>query len=226
VRTGEVARLVGCSVNQVRKLEVLGVLPPALRSPSGRRSFDQAHVLSARAYRGLAEAVGPVEARHILVTAHLSLDEVVARLDAVHALLHAERRELALARQAVASIASEPMVDVRAADAMGVGELAEALGVRASALRHWEAEGLLAPGRDALGARMYSPADVRDARLIHQMRRAGYRIEPLRALLPQLREGGWDERLAEREASITARSVALFRASALLEELCPSSDVS
>lgn len=220
MRTGEVARLVGCSVNQVRKLEALGVLPLAERSPSGRRSYDQVHVLSARAYRGLAEAVGPVEARRLLVTAHHAIDELAARLDSVHAGLHAERRELALARQAVASIASEPMEDVRAADAMGVGELAEALGVRASALRHWEAEGLLAPSRDAHGARRYSPTDVRDARLIHQLRRAGYRIEPLRALLPQLRERGLDERLAQREASITARSVALFRASVLLEELC------
>lgn len=91
--------------------------------------------------------------------------------------------------------------------------------MRASALRHWEAEGLLAPGRDAHGARRYSPTDVRDARLIHQLRQAGYRIEPLRALLPQLRESGWDEQLAEREASITARSVALFRAGAFLKEL-------
>jgi hypothetical protein len=57
-------------------------------------------------------AVGPVEARSILSSAHRGpAAELVALLDAAHARLHAERRALALAEQAVASIAEEPFDD-------------------------------------------------------------------------------------------------------------------
>src|SRR3954462_5067670 len=123
-------------------------------------------------------AVGPVEARTILRSAHRgAAAELVALLDAAHARLHAERRALALAQQAVASIAEEPIDDPRPTDAMTITELAGALGVRPSTLRHWDAEGLLVPGRTAAGnARSYSPRDVRDARIVHELRRAGYRI--------------------------------------------------
>src|SRR3954451_14420903 len=76
-------------------------------------------------------AVGPVEARPVLSSAHRGpAAELVALLDAAHARLHAERRGLALGEQAVASIAEEPFDDPRTTDAMTIFELAGALGVR------------------------------------------------------------------------------------------------
>lgn len=71
-------------------------------------------------------------------------------------------------------------------DAMSITELAVALGVRPSTLRHWDAEGLVVPRRDSVRqSRHYSPDQVRDARIIHQLRMAGYRIASLNALMPQ-----------------------------------------
>ena len=107
---------------------------------------------------------------------------------------------------------------------MGISELAGALGVRTSTLRHWDAEGLVVPSRVPGGrARTYSPGDVRDARIVSQLRRAGYRIESLRALLPELRRARRVEEvaaaLAARDAGITARSRALLRGAALLDAL-------
>jgi len=104
---------------------------------------------------------------------------------------------------------------------MGISELAAALGVQPSTLRHWDAEGLVVPGRAAAGgARRYSPGEVREARIVHQLRMAGYRIAPLRALMPELRRARrWDEvmsTLAGRDASIDARSAALLAAAASL----------
>jgi DNA-binding transcriptional MerR regulator len=66
LRTVDVARASGYSVQQVRDLERLGVIPPAARSGNGYRSYTPIHVHALRAYRGLAEAVGPVEARRML----------------------------------------------------------------------------------------------------------------------------------------------------------------
>lgn len=207
-------------MQQVRNLEHEGVLPAAERAPSGYRRYAEIHVLSARAYRWLARGVGPVEAKMMMRAAHhgSTLPEL---LDGAHAALYAERRELRQAQRAAEVIAGEPVGETVAGDAMTIAELAAALGIRASALRHWEAEGLVVPGR-ARGARLYGPADVRDARIVHQLRLARYRIPALRAVLPALRQAGGrevPEILAAREADIDRRSMALLRAAAVLAEI-------
>lgn len=222
LRTVDVARRAGCSVQQVRNLERDGVLPPAARTATGYRVYGEVHVRSVLAYRAFAAGVGPTEARVILRAAHEHpTTRLLTLLDAAHARLHTERVDLRHAQDAARAISAEPIADVRASDAMSVSELATALGVRPSTLRHWDAEGLVVPERDpARGTRRYTPAQVRDARIVHQLRRAGYRIEPLRALMPELRQARrWEEvaaALAAREASITARSQALLDGAAAL----------
>jgi DNA-binding transcriptional MerR regulator len=225
LRTVDVARRAGYSVQQIRDLEHDGVLPPAERSGAGYRAFSEAHVHAALAYRALAAGTGPVEAKRLVRAAHRSPDsELLTLLDAAHARLHTERRELALAVHAAGAIASEPIGPTTPADGMSVSELAGALGVRPSTLRHWDAEGLVVPGRSrSQRARVYSPADVRDARIVQQLRRAGYRIAALAQLLPELRGARRREdllaALALREAGITARSRALLQGAAALSAL-------
>ncbi|MFJ2291817.1 MerR family transcriptional regulator [Streptomyces sp. NPDC087894] len=220
--TADVARRAGYSVQQIRNLERDGVLPPAARTAAGYRVYGEAHLRSALAYRALAAGTGPVEAKRIMRAVHgRTVAEVLALLDAAHARLDRERTDLGLAREAAASIAAEPVDDVRPSDAMTVCELAAALGVRPSTLRHWDAEGLAVPDRlPPRGTRRYSPAQARDARIVHQLRGAGYRIAPLRALMPNLRRGHGREEieaaLTARDANITARSLALLEAAAPL----------
>ncbi|MEE1798339.1 MerR family transcriptional regulator [Streptomyces sp. JV176] len=225
LRTVDVARRAGYSVQQVRNLERDGVLPPAARSASGYRIYGEIHLRSALAYRALAVGTGPVEAKRIVRAVHeRPLPDVLALLDAAHAQLARERRDLRLAKEAAAAISAEPVDDVRPSDAMSVSELAAALGVRPSTLRHWDAEGLAVPDRvSPRDTRRYSPAQTRDARIVHQLRSAGYRIEQLRALLPDLRRGHRTEgsediaaALAARDDSITARSRALLDATVAL----------
>ncbi|MGQ4617529.1 MerR family transcriptional regulator [Nocardia sp. R7R-8] len=222
LRTADVARQVGYSVQQIRNLERDGVLPTAVRTATGYRRYGEVHVRSALAYRALAAGVGPVEAKRIVRAVHEEpFPEVLARLDAAHARLDRERTDLALAKQAAEVIAAEPIADVLPSDAMSVAELADALGVRPSTLRHWDAEGLVVPDRATVqGARRYSPAQVRDARIVHQLRRAGYRVDTLKTLMPDLPRGHRSDdvetALAARDASITARSRALLDAAAEL----------
>ncbi|OUS95263.1 TioE family transcriptional regulator [Rhodococcus sp. NCIMB 12038] len=231
-RTVDVARRAGCSVQQIRNLERDGVLPPATRTATGYRIYTEVHLQCALAYRELAVAAGPVDAKRIVRSVHTCpASTTVALLDAAHARLHTERAELALAKNAAAVISTEPIDDVRASDWMGVAELAAALGVRLSTLRHWDTEGLVIPDRNApTGARRYSPSQVRDARIVHQLRKAGYRIAPLRAVMAQLRRppgsGDIGAALAIRDETLTTRSRALVDATAALAGLLPPSDVS
>ncbi|MEU8379331.1 MerR family transcriptional regulator [Streptosporangium sp. NPDC048865] len=227
MRTADVARQAGCSVQQVRNLERDGVLPPVARTGTGYRIYDETHLRSVLAYRALAEGAGPVEAKRIMRAAHAyPASDLLALLDAAHARLDAERRELALAREAAATISGESIGDVRPSDVMSVSELAAALGVRPSTLRHWDAEGLVVPRRATPGGpRRYFPDDVRDARIVHQLRMAGHRVAPLRSLMPQLRRARrWDEvttALAARDASVAARSRALLDGAAALGAVLP-----
>ncbi|MEU9064646.1 MerR family transcriptional regulator [Streptomyces sp. NPDC048430] len=225
MRTVDVARRAGYSVQQIRNLERDGVLPPATRTASGYRVHGETHVQSALAYRALAAATGPVEAKRIVRAVHARpATEALALLDAAHARLDRERTDLELAKEAVTAISAELIEDVRPSDSMGVSELAAALGVRPSTLRHWDAEGLAVPDRvPPRGTRRYSPAQIRDARIVHQLRSAGYRIEPLRALMPSLRRGPGREEagaaLAARDAGIAARSRALLDAAVPLRSI-------
>ncbi|WP_405661992.1 MerR family transcriptional regulator [Streptomyces sp. NBC_01166] len=228
MRTVDVARRAGYSVQQIRNLERDGVLPPATRTASGYRVHGEAHVQSALAYRALAAATGPVGAKRIVRAVHARpVTEALALLDAAHARLDRERTDLELAKEAVTAISAERIEDVRPSDSMGVSELAAALGVRPSTLRHWDAEGLAVPDRvPPRGTRRYSPAQIRDARIVHQLRSAGYRIEQLRALMPSLRRGPGREEtgaaLTARDASIAARSRALLDAAGPLGALLTS----
>jgi DNA-binding transcriptional MerR regulator len=225
MRTVDVARRAGYSVQQVRNLERDGVLPPVPRTASGYRTYGEIHLQSALAYRALAAGAGPVEAKKIVRAAHrFPASQVLALLDAAHARLDTERTELRQAEEAARAISSEPIEDVRASDAMSVSELAAALGVRPSTLRHWDAEALVVPDRDPVrGTRRYTPAHVRDARIVHQLRRAGYRVAPLRALMPELRRARRLEdiasALAARDADIAARSKALLDGAAALSSV-------
>lgn len=220
-RTVDIARRAGYSVQQVRNLEREGVLPPATRTATGHRIYEEVHIHSALAYRALAVGAGPTEAKKILRAVHSGpISEALALLDAAHARLHIERIELGHAKQAVASISVEPIDDVHGADSMTIAELADALGVRPSTLRHWDIEGLLTADRSRQGARHYTPNQVRDARIVHQLRKAGYPIAHLRAVLPELQRAHRSEEvrsaLAARDASITTRATAFLDAAAEL----------
>jgi DNA-binding transcriptional MerR regulator len=226
MRTVDLARQVGCSVQHVRDLEHAGALPPAERSASGYRSWRQVHLLSALAYRDLAKGMGPVAAKGVLRAVHREpAAAVLARLDEAHAELARERRDLRLAREAVLAIAAEPLDAPRPTDAMAISELATALGTTPATLRHWEAGGLLAPDRSGRArVRTYSPEQVRDVRVVHQLRLAGHRIPQLRSLLPRLLEhgdasGDLDAALSTRDQNLATRSRALLRAAAALDGL-------
>lgn len=217
--TIEVATAGGYSAQQVRDLERLGVIPPALRRPNGYRAFDGTHLVALRAYRGLASAIGPVAARATMREAReLPFDEAVARIVALHVGLARDREDTLAALHALDAIVDEGQHDAaaRPGDALSIAELSRAIGVRASTLRFWEHSGLLTPERSATGgARSYPPQTVGEARIVAALRAAGYPIPVVRGILRSLRsveDGDARAALDGRLTSIAARSADLLRA--------------
>lgn len=228
--TGRIAAISGYSAQQVRDLTSLGVLPPVDRHDNGYRQFTDLHVTALRAYRALAIAVGPVHARATMRDLRrLPMDEAVARIVALHVGLARSRDEAIAALRALDDIVDESAHDAPAApgDTMSITELSTALGVRSSALRFWEMEGLITPDRDGPGgARRYPPDAVRDARIVAALRAGGYRIPAVRPVMESLHALGCtlDARAAlqDRLRTVAACSDALLRAGADLSDVLHS----
>ncbi|MET8468144.1 MerR family transcriptional regulator [Streptomyces sp. NPDC006422] len=231
LRTVDVAREAGCSVQQVRDLERLRVLPPAERAANGYRVYAPLHVRALGAYQGLARAAGPVAARQLMTELWTrGVAEAAAAVDAVHAGLARERDEVLRAQRALRVIEAEGAGADAPDDAMTITELAAALGVRASTLRFWEREGLLAPERvTSLRARRYDASAIGTARIVAALRGGGYGIPAVREIVAALGPGDGAARarrvLDERLELLAGRSVALLRAgadlAAVLDALTP-----
>lgn len=230
--TSRLASASGYSVQQIRDLERLAVIPPALRQANGYRRFGREHLVALRAYRGLAVAIGPVAARVAMSELRASpYEEAVARIVALHVSLAAARDETLAALAALDAIDEERTHDAPAVpeDALTITELSVAIGVRSSTLRFWELQGLVTPARDAsTGARRYPPDAARDARIVGTLRAGGYRIPDVRVVLASLVGTGDPsearEALQGRLRAVAAQSEALLRAGTDLADLLTSPD--
>ncbi|MDH6678800.1 DNA-binding transcriptional MerR regulator [Rhodococcus sp. LBL1] len=232
MNTAAVAAASGYSVQQVRDLEAQGVIPAATRSGNGYRQFHAAHLSALRAYRDLARAVGPVEARRAMREVRLQpTDQAAALICGFHARLNDEREQALAARLALESIRAEAFTDAEPAegDSMTITELSQALGVRASTLRFWEKAGLVTPERVATRAgtaRRYPLPAIREARITAALRAGGYRIPDVQNAITAVRD--LDEAshtvaaLETRLENIAQRALALLRAGTLLAEIMES----
>lgn len=228
--TAQTAAASGYSVQQVRDLERLGVIPPAYRAPNGYRRFSPLHLTALRAYRNLALAVGPAKARQAVRELRtLPLDSATALISSFHATLVRARADALAALNALAAIRAEVdgEADPAEDDAMTISELAAALGVRASTLRFWESSGLVTPERvTSMGARRYPPAAVREARIAAALRAAGYGIADVEKLMRSLRDlDGPDNTqmvLRARLDTIAAQMCALLEAGTDFTQLLTS----
>lgn len=229
--TARLAAASGYSAQQVRDLERLGVIPPGSRRPNGYREFGPSHLAALHVYRQLAIAINPVNARVVMVEAQrLPRDEAIARVVALHVELARARDDAIAALEALDSIVEEGRTDAApsAGDAMSITELAAAIGVRSSALRFWEQQGLVTPDRStSTGARSYPVAAVRDARIVAALRAGGYRIAAVRAVIESVRSldpGDARHALEERLRTIAVRSEALLHAGAAIADLISRRD--
>lgn len=223
--TAQLARSVGYSTQQVRDLERLGVLPRADRGPNGYRHYLAHHAVALRAYRSMAAAIGPVPARALMPELVGATVEAAAEcIDELHGALARERMQVKGALRGLEVAVGESTDLFAEDDAMTIAELAHALGVRASALRHWEREGLLHPVRASpSAARSFGARAVTEARIVVALRSGGYGIPSIARVLEQVREHSVTADaqliLTERLAGLTRRSVALLAAAGRLHDL-------
>ncbi|MFV2113707.1 TioE family transcriptional regulator [Micromonospora sp. LOL_025] len=219
LRPVDLARAHGLSTQAVRNYEAAGILPAAERTPHGYRTYTPLHAQALHAFLALVPGHGHATATAIMRAVNRDATEDALRLiDESHAQLLDDRRTLQAAEAAVGDLGPVP----QERSTTFVGPLSRRLGIRPATLRKWERAGLVQPRRDPqTGYRVYHAADVRDARLVHQLRRGGYLLAQIAPLIAQVRSAGGvaplESMLRHWRARLTARSRAMLTGAAALD---------
>ena len=206
LRPVDLGKAIARGAQMVRRYERYGFLPPAERTPTGRRRFEARHRHAIIAARAMQAGYGWRTGGQIMRLVHQGdLAAALARVDAVHAELHRQRLQLqetleALrvysAGEAAALVGTKGASSAprrfarRPADLLRVSEAASAAGVRPSAVRFWEEQGLLEPVRDPESRyRLYDSAQLVRLRVVTLLRQRGYQFDAIRDLLDELAAG-------------------------------------
>ncbi len=203
-RTAELAQAVGISVQQVRNYEASNFIPLAERSPSGYRLYTGKHLAALKTARGLLEGYGWQQAREIMQAVHQgNLTAALALIDERHAQLALKRSQVEQTLAALRSLTSQPATAAsspRRASRLRIGEAAEAVRVRVSALHFWEQQGLLHPVREPGSKyRLYDEAQMRRLRVVVMLREAGYEFPTIHTTLDELAAGRPERAIAAVE---------------------------
>jgi DNA-binding transcriptional MerR regulator len=193
LRTIDLARAAGISVQQVRNYEALGLLPPAERSKSGYRLYTQWHLAALKTARSLVGGYGWQRMPKIMQALHSGdLGAALAIIDARHAELAGKRRECEQTLSALHALAEQaaPLQSSRRPQRLRVGEAARQVGVRVSALHFWEQQGLLHPVRESESHyRLYDEQQMHRLRVVVLLREAGYGFNVIHSVLNELAAG-------------------------------------
>ncbi|HEX6605290.1 MAG TPA: MerR family transcriptional regulator [Chloroflexia bacterium] len=212
LRTIDLARAGRISVQQVRNYEAAGLIPPAARGPNGYRRYTRKHLVALTTARALVGSYGPLHAAALMQAVHRGdLPAALALIDARHAELAATRQQVEQTLAALRALAAQPAGTGGAPHGprLRVGAAARQVGVRVSALRFWEQQGLLLPVRDPhSGYRLYHEPQMRRLRVVVLLRAAGYDFPAIRGALDALAAGRTETAIAavERRRAELART--------------------
>ncbi|TWV38565.1 MerR family transcriptional regulator [Streptomyces misionensis] len=201
LRPVDLARAHGLSTQAIRNYEADGILPAADRTPHGYRTYTPLHAGALRAFLALVPGHGHRTATSIMRAVNQgTTGEALRLVDESHAQLLDDRHTLRAVERALRDLEPAPPAEPGAgatttarsgAPGTFIGPVAGRLGIRPATLRAWERAGLVSPRRDPrTGYRVYDEADVRDARLAHQLRRGGHLLEQIAPLISQVRAAG------------------------------------
>lgn len=190
LRTIDLARAGGISVQQIRNYESCGLLPPCARSKSAYRLYTPQHLAALKTGKSLVSGYGWQRAVAMMRAIHQGeFSTALALVDQRHAELASTRLhvEQTLAALRVLAEQAPTLTYARHPQRLRVSEAAQQVGVRVSALHFWEQQGLLHPIREQSSRyRLYDEQQMRRLRVVVLLRETHYGFDAIRLVLDEL----------------------------------------
>ena len=107
---------------------------------------------------------------------------------------------------------------------MKIGELAQQLGIAASAIRYYEQQGLIEPPERISGQRVYDASALLNLKLIQLAQSAGFTISEVKILIQGYAEGaplfeGWHKLAIKKQEELDQKIKELKQMKMVLDEL-------
>ncbi|MGN7454557.1 MerR family DNA-binding transcriptional regulator [Paenibacillus pasadenensis] len=184
----QLAELLKVSTTTLRRYEDLGLIPDVPRTESGRRGYAELHRQAFQTIRALLKAGSiPLAYETMRLLKQGRGGQALWGVNRQQADIQAEKERVESLLVWIRSAESDPPERADRKKGRTIGEAAELAGVRPSAIRHWEKEGLIASERNpANGYRLFSNRQLRRILVISSLRQSVYSIDNMKKLLDEL----------------------------------------
>ncbi|WP_317969871.1 MerR family transcriptional regulator [Paenibacillus sp. CCS19] len=184
----QIAELLLISTTTLRRYEEQGLIPDVPRSASNRRSYSAVHLQAFATIRALLRAYDiPVAYEVMRKINNEEISDALWLVNEQQAETQAEKKRVEEMLGMLRDTNWAVFEGIKADDRMTIGEAARMARVNASAIRHWEQEGLLASQRnEENGYRVFTLAELRKIVLISSLRKTVYYIDNIKQLLQEL----------------------------------------
>lgn len=184
----EIAKKLKVSTSTLRHYEAWGLVPYVERAANGYRMYTKEHEAYFQCIRAMYAGFGMNLIREVmpLIIRGKKLDALWL-INKAQVNLQSEKETI---QRTVDMLDLKELYDLpkyRNKKSFTIGEVAEETNVSASAIRHWEKEGLITPERQQeSGFRMYSASDIRKVLIIRTVQRVVYSLDAVREVLSEL----------------------------------------
>ena len=184
----EIAKKLEISTSALRHYESWGLIPEVERAANGYRIYTGEHEAYFQCIRALSAGFGMDLVRTVMpLVKNGEKLEALWLINKAQVDLYAEKNTVKRTVDLLDLKQIPNLSDYRSKNSFTIGEVAKEANVSASAIRHWEKEGLINPGRHKeSGFRIYSSSDVRKVLIIRTVQRVVYSLDIVREVLIDL----------------------------------------
>ena len=186
----DIAKKLNISTSALRHYESWGLVPKVERANNGYRIYTNEHEAYFQCIRALNAGFGMDLVKKIMpliIEGHIQ--NALWLINKAQVDLYAERESI---QKTIEILDSKELTELTddskyRGKHFTIGEVAKEANVSASAIRHWEKEGLLEPERHKeSGFRIYSHSDIRRVFIIRTVQRVVYFLDIIREVLSDL----------------------------------------
>ncbi|WNS44721.1 MerR family DNA-binding transcriptional regulator [Paenibacillus sp. MMS20-IR301] len=184
----QIADILQVSTTTLRRYEEQGLIPDVPRTPSNYRYYRPLHLQSFTAIRVLLQGYEiPVVYEAMRLMKQGSMEQALWLLNEQQYQIQIEKQRVEEILTMIRSTDFTRYRNVQLKEQMNIGEAAAIAGVNTSAIRHWEAEGLIRSVRNQdNGFRVFSLAELRKILVISSLRKTVYYFDNMKSLLNNL----------------------------------------